>query len=194
MNGRVLNVHPSILPLYRGPSPLESVLLSDDATTGVTLMELDAAIDHGPIVAQVAWTLDEDTTLEMLTEQSARAGAELLKEAIANYLAGSLQPTAQDHAAATHTRKFSKPDGDITALRASDPDANDVANQRAQWHVFRALGNRGWVSFTTEHRGSPVRIKITAAHFDGQRFIIDEAVPENKKPMHAEALQHWLQS
>jgi methionyl-tRNA formyltransferase len=171
VNGKVLNLHPSLLPKYRGPSPLESVLLSDDTETGVTIMELDKEIDHGPIVIQQEIALPAETTIDELTLQSAALGVQLFIEAIERYLDGTIEPINQDHSKATHTRKYTKADGSI----------DELENEFDKWKIFRALGDRGWVHYSVLKGDHFIKVKITKASYYDETFIIEEVIPENGK-------------
>jgi methionyl-tRNA formyltransferase len=177
VDSKVLNLHPSLLPLYRGPSPLETVLLSDDKETGITIMELDKAVDHGPIVAQIKFPLEKETTLGAATIKSALLGGRLFAASIEKYLSKELTPAEQDHDNSTHTRKYLKADGIITS-DMSDWD---------KWKIFRAFGDRGWAHFVAERHGETVTVKITKAKYqpsqDGETgmFVIEEVIPENGK-------------
>lgn len=179
---KVLNLHPSLLPAYRGPSPLESVLLSDDKETGVTIMQLDKEVDHGPIVAQASFPLSPEYTLTTLTEKSAILGSELFASSIDQYLSKELVPTEQDHNASTHTRKYIKADGALT---------NDMSDWD-KWKIFRALGERGWVHFVTEKHGAPLSVKITKASYVNETFVIEEVIPENGRRQSYADLLHSL--
>ncbi|MDB5254836.1 MAG: methionyl-tRNA formyltransferase, methionyl-tRNA formyltransferase [Candidatus Nomurabacteria bacterium] len=182
VDNKVLNLHPSLLPKYRGPSPLESVLLSDDKETGVTIMQLDKLVDHGPIVAQSSFELSSDTTLTSLTEKSAALGIELFANSIEKYLSKELVPTEQDHDSSTHTRKYIKADGLIT----------DDMSSWDKWKIFRALGERGWVHFMIERHGEMVQVKITKASYEDEAFVIEEVIPENGKRQSYTDLLHSL--
>jgi len=126
-----VNVHPSLLPLYRGPSPVVSALRDGQQQTGVTIMQLDGEVDHGPILAQQRVPVAAGVTGGQLTEQLAQVGAQLLVETLPRYLSGELEPVPQDHAAATFTHKLERASGaldwslDAAALertvRAYDP-------------------------------------------------------------------------
>lgn len=108
-----LNVHPSLLPRYRGPAPIVGALLADDAETGVSIMRMDAGMDTGPILAQTRLAItDEDSTLS-LTEKLAHLGAELLVDTIEPWIEGRITPQPQDEGLATYTRMLSKEDGRI---------------------------------------------------------------------------------
>ncbi len=187
VHGKVLNLHPSLLPKYRGPSPLESVLLSDETETGVTIMKLDKHVDHGPIVAQQTFDLPIEMTADQLTEKSATIGIELFSEFIDQYLSGELVPVEQHHDASTHTRKYSKADGLLT---------DDMSDEQ-KWKIFRALGDRGWVHFTTVRHNEPLTVKITKGSYndsyaDGGSFVIEEVIPENGKRQFYEDFLHSL--
>ena len=106
-----LNLHPSLLPKYRGPSPVPSTLLSEETITGVTLMLLDEGMDTGPIIAQSEHRLSGEETSETLTADLFRLGADLLLEYLAPWCAGSLQPQPQDEARATVTSKLERDHG-----------------------------------------------------------------------------------
>ncbi len=171
VQGKVLNVHPSLLPNYRGPSPLETVLLSDDTETGVTIMQLDKEVDHGPIVAQEIFTIPKEETITCLTEKSAHLGAELLSEVIVAYLEGNAPCREQDHNIATQTHKYSKTDGLL----------DDTMSDWQKWKLFRALGERGWVHFAAFRHGETLPVKITKASYIDDAFVIEEVIPANGK-------------
>lgn len=108
-----VNVHPSLLPLYRGPSPIQTAILNGETKTGVSLILLDEAIDHGPILAQETASIGYRDTSETLSHTLALQSATMLLETIPKWLAGSLSPTPQDHAKATFTKMITKEDGRI---------------------------------------------------------------------------------
>ena len=106
-----LNIHPSLLPKYRGPSPVVSTLLDGVGETGVTLMLLDEGMDTGPVVAQEDVALAGDETASTLTEQLFRVGAGLLLKSLPQWTSGTLEAVAQDNSLATVTRKLERADG-----------------------------------------------------------------------------------
>ncbi|HQJ11542.1 MAG TPA: methionyl-tRNA formyltransferase, partial [Anaerolineae bacterium] len=87
-----LNVHSSLLPRWRGATPIQAALLAGDAVTGVTIMQMDAGLDTGPILAQREIPIYPDETAGELEERLAQLGAELLLEILPAYLSGELQP------------------------------------------------------------------------------------------------------
>jgi methionyl-tRNA formyltransferase len=108
-----INVHPSLLPRYRGPSPVISAILSGDSITGVTLILLDEGMDTGPILSQKETPiLPQDTTLS-LTQRLFRLGANLLLETLPLWEKGKIIPKPQDETKTTYSRIIKKEDGEI---------------------------------------------------------------------------------
>ena len=108
---RFLNVHPSLLPRHRGASPIPAAILAGDLETGVSIIEMSAGIDDGPIVASERVALEADASAPELEARLSELGAALLERTIAPWLAGELPATPQDEAAATVTRPLRRADG-----------------------------------------------------------------------------------
>lgn len=108
-----LNIHPSLLPRHRGPSPVASSILAGDATTGVTLMQLDEGMDSGPIIAQSSTQIRANETTEDLTIRLFDMGSELLTETIPQWRIGDVKAVPQDETEATVTRLMRREDGAI---------------------------------------------------------------------------------
>ncbi len=108
-----LNVHPSLLPRHRGPTPVHAAILHGDTETGITLIKLDAEMDHGPIVAQTKMLLCDDETTETLSETLSTQSAALVEESLPAYLTGALTPTEQEHAAATYCKILDRDSGRV---------------------------------------------------------------------------------
>jgi len=109
----VLNVHPSLLPKYRGPSPERGALLQGEEKTGVTVMLMDEEIDHGPILAQEEFTIPKGMRHEELHLKLGEIGGELLVKAIPGWIQGKITPKEQEHSKATFTKKITKEQGRI---------------------------------------------------------------------------------
>jgi methionyl-tRNA formyltransferase len=108
-----LNVHPSLLPRYRGPSPVATALLNGDSQAGVTIMLMDSGLDTGPIVSQVAVPIGEEDTTDSLTSLLAECGARLLLDTINPWLAGRVTPRPQREDEATFSVRISAHDGKL---------------------------------------------------------------------------------
>ncbi len=169
----VLNVHPSLLPRFRGSSPIESAILSDETVTGVTIMQLDEEMDHGPVIAQRERIINNwPPRGSELTKDLAHFGGKLLTEIIPEWLNG-LKAFPQDHTRATFTKKISKDDGLI------DINADPVLN----FKKIRAYDEWPGTYFFVTRNGKNIRVKITDAHLELDKLIIDKVVPEGKKEM-----------
>lgn len=108
-----VNVHPSLLPLYRGSSPIQQALLDGAVETGVTIMKLDAEVDAGPIIVQESISITTEDTAESLHDKLSEIGADLVAEVLPKYIAGSVALTEQDHKKATMTGMVKREDGQV---------------------------------------------------------------------------------
>ncbi len=106
-----LNIHPSLLPAYRGPSPIQGAVLDGCASTGVSLMVLDNDMDHGPVLAQAPWIIPGGADYPFCEDMLSRLGAQLLIDTLPGYVDGTVVPVPQDHSMATTTSKFTRQDG-----------------------------------------------------------------------------------
>ncbi|MGH7918646.1 MAG: methionyl-tRNA formyltransferase [Candidatus Dormibacteraceae bacterium] len=117
----VLNVHASLLPRWRGASPVVAAVLHGDRETGVTIMQMDELLDHGPILRTRATPIGERETAADLTERLAELGAALLVETVRDL--DTIRPQPQDHDAATRAGKLERADGELEwTLDATDID------------------------------------------------------------------------
>ena len=163
----VLNVHASLLPLYRGASPIESAILNGDEITGSTIMKMVLKMDAGPILTQSVVPLNNEITKPELFELLAHDGGKLLAETIEPYLNGEIAEQEQEESQATYCKKIQKSDGDIS----QDDDIT-------RWRKYRAY--YGWPGvFYFDENGK--RIKITRARFENGKFVIERVIPEGKK-------------
>ncbi len=165
-----INIHPSLLPKYRGATPLESAILSGDTETGVTLILMDAEMDHGPILAQEKLPLTDQDYL-ILRDQTASLGAQMFNQILSDFMVGKINPTAQDHTKATFTTKIKKVDGEINL------DDDPIQNYRK----IRAYADWPGTYFFIEKDGKKMRILIKKAHLENEQLIIDRVLPEGKK-------------
>lgn len=168
-----LNVHPSLLPKFRGPSPVLSAILADERATGVTIMELVEKMDAGPIVSQARIELEEEqwppkgSEFEQLL---ATEGGNLLAETIPHWLSGAIEPEQQDESLATYTKKFTSEDALI--------DLN--GNSREQLLKIRAFDKSPRAHFMTPEGK---RVIVTDARIEDGKLKILRVIPEGKKEM-----------
>ena len=110
---RTLNIHASLLPKYRGADPIAEAILQGDKEAGVSIMQLDAGIDTGPVLLRRSIPLANDETTRSLTAKLADLGAQALLEALPGWIAGTITPEPQDEQRASHTHMLKKEDGAI---------------------------------------------------------------------------------
>ncbi len=108
-----LNLHPSLLPRHRGPSPIASALLEGDDVTGVTIMLVQPRVDSGPVLSSRSLRIGPEDTTDSLTGELALMGADLLMENLGPWLDGRVQPRPQDESQATYSRMIPKGDAEI---------------------------------------------------------------------------------
>ena len=109
----IINVHTSLLPRYRGASPIQTALMNGETQTGVTIMKMDAGLDTGPIILQKPLDIAENDTYTTLDKKMAKIAVLGLLEAIPDYISGALQPIPQDNSLATHTKQLTREDGRV---------------------------------------------------------------------------------
>lgn len=109
-----LNIHPSLLPRWRGPTPIQATILAGETTTGVTIIQMDEHMDHGPIIARRKFPLGERAwTAPALSDALTDVGVELFLEILEPWVLGRITPEPQNHEAATYSHVLKKEDGRI---------------------------------------------------------------------------------
>jgi methionyl-tRNA formyltransferase len=199
-----LNIHPSLLPRYRGPTPVHAAILNGDAETGVTVMRLEAKMDSGPILAQRRVPLAPDARNGPLTDELFRIGAALLTEALAQYAAGTLTPAPQDDSQATYCKMLQKSDGTIDwgapaeqierMTRAYDPWPGAQTTWRGQpLKIIAARARPEWSGAATPGALLPQPAGLWVATGAGALELIT-VQPAGKRALDAAAWRHGLQN
>lgn len=129
----IINLHPSLLPKYRGPSPIESAIYNGDSITGVSIMTLNDKMDAGAIYAQAPVELTPVTTASQLYQQTAQLGSKLLIQILPQIIAGKLIPEPQDDTQATYCSLLTKAQGWLNPEKSS---ADQLVNQIRAYNVF----------------------------------------------------------
>ena len=109
----IINIHPSLLPNYRGPTPVQTTILHGDSETGVTIIRLDNQVDHGPIFIQEKETVFPSDNTDSLHIRLFEKGAKLLEKTLDAYLKGTVKPREQMHTKATFTNHLTRQSGYI---------------------------------------------------------------------------------
>lgn len=117
----IVNIHPSRLPQYRGPTPVQTALLLGDVRTGVSIMLLDKEVDHGPVLAQEEEEIYSIDTAVSLYERLFPKGVQLLETVLPAYLSGELKPKEQEHSKATFTKTLTRDSGFIDMTKPISP-------------------------------------------------------------------------
>ncbi len=196
----VINVHPSLLPRWRGPSPIQAALTAGDQKTGVTIMKLDAEMDHGPILAQKKIKIDPKDNGQILTERLSNLSAEILTNVLTAYLEGKIKPKEQDHAKATYCKILTRENGFLdykkTAIRLDRqvrsynpwPGAWIMINNKRLKILDTAPGHENKTSKPGNlfHQGGQPFLSCA----DGTSLGLILVQPEGKKPMSGKA---WFQ-
>ncbi|MFA6297327.1 MAG: methionyl-tRNA formyltransferase [Candidatus Paceibacterota bacterium] len=169
-----INVHPSLLPSYRGASPIQNQILNNESQVGTTIMLMDAQMDHGPIISQKKVVFDEGkfpASYSDVEEKLAEESASLLAEVLPKWVSKSINPKEQDHEKATFTKIIEKPDGEINL--EDEPLKN----------YLKYLAYHEWPKtfFFFEHEDKKLRAVISEAVFEDGQFIIKKVIPEGKK-------------
>ena len=160
----VWNLHPSLLPKYRGPSPIMSAILNDDKKTGISLMLLDEKMDHGPILKQKEIEVEEWKKNREMEKWFAQEGARLFLETLADFTSGKISPQEQDHANATYCEKYQK----------SDMELKGDLESRENFLKFLAFPKP---FFFKENK----RYVVTDGKWENNKFKILKVIPEGKK-------------
>jgi methionyl-tRNA formyltransferase len=170
-----LGVHPSLLPKYRGSSPIQASILGGEAETGVVIFQIDKEVDHGPVYAKSVLEITPQETYESLEEKLASLGGKLVAETIPMVENKEITPTEQDHAEATFTKKFSTEDGFINqenlkkALEIGGSEAIEIDRK------VRALAHEPGVWTINPPAGGGKRMKIwkTKILSDGKLKLLE---------------------
>jgi methionyl-tRNA formyltransferase len=171
----VLNIHPSLLPKYRGPSPLQEQILNDEKNVGVTVMKMDTEIDHGPIITQSKIEIPNwPVNLIQLKEITAKEGVKMLLNNLDAWVEGKIKPIEQNHSEATFTKKVEKNDG-LLDLEMSKPFEN----------YLKTKAYYPWPGtfFFIVKGEQKIRVIIKESKYSDGKFIITRVLPEGKKEM-----------
>lgn len=167
-----LNLHFSLLPIYRGAIPVEASILNGDRETGVSITLMDEKLDHGPIIGKVKFTMPEHlpTSFE-LVEKLSEIGGKLLLETIPDFINGKIVAEEQIHEDSTYCKKIKKEDAFI--------DLKDDAY--LNWRKIRAYHDWPKPFFFVEKKGKKIRVIIREAKYESGKLEILRVIPEGKK-------------
>jgi len=195
----ILNIHPSLLPKYKGSSPVRAVIVSGDKETGVTIIKLDEKVDHGLVISQFTEEVQVKDTTETLRKRLFEKSAKVLIELLPHYLKGQITPKKQEHDKAVYTIQIKKEHAFIPPKCLAAALAGKTIKE--EWKIpfikkyslfpgpetldgfIRAM--QPWplawthVTFTKTTK----RLKILKAHLENGKLILDEIQLEGKNPV-----------
>lgn len=183
----IINIHPSLLPLYRGPSPIESAILNNDTKTGVSIMKLVAAMDAGPVYVQAEIELTGTETKPELYKRLAKLGTELLIDHLPSIMDGSLLPQPQNDQAASYCPLLSKADGILDPARLTAEEAERRVRAYAGYPKTRFNYGQTSLIVTKAHISHQAKTPLDMRYRDGAYLVIDELVAPSGRTMSAEA-------
>ncbi len=166
----ILVIHPSLLPKYRGVSPIQGVITSGDKITGSSIIQMDKKMDHGPIVSQFKEEVSPQDTTDSLRRRLFERSAEVMAETIEPYMLGKINPKTQNHDEATYTKIITKQDGFIDLKKATSEESERFIRAMQPWP-------QAWTLFNDK------RLKLLKAHIEDGKLRLDEVQLEGKNPV-----------
>lgn len=169
----IVGVHPSLLPKYRGATPIQSVFLNGEKETGTSLFILDAKVDHGLILAQEKLAINELDTRITLEKKLALLSADLLIKTLLDWVEGKIKPKTQIESEATYTKKIATEDGFVD-LEKDDP--------LLIYRKIKALNPEPGVYAFITKGDKKIRLKILEAELRDGKLILTKVQEEGKRP------------
>ncbi|MEK7635581.1 MAG: methionyl-tRNA formyltransferase [Patescibacteria group bacterium] len=184
-----IGVHPSLLPKYRGPSPIQSVILNDEKETGVTLFLMDEKVDHGKIVSSIKYQASSDDNYESLIRKLAELSANLLIEALSNIEEKIKNAKSQNESFATYTKKFTTKDAFIEPANLEKAQGSICSPQEIRRlaieidRKIRALNPEPGTWTLRQAQGKLMRIKLLEVEItQNGKLKLKKIQTEGKKP------------
>jgi len=171
---KALNIHPSLLPKYRGASPIQSVILNGDKETGVSLMIMDAEMDHGPIIAKLKIKSQKSKiTYTELSKELSDLGAELLIKTLPDYADGKIKPQEQDHSQATFCKLIKKEDGKIDWNKSAEEIERQIRAYQEWPESYTGFNGKILKIIDADPVKSPAAINGASSKKIGEVFLVN---------------------
>jgi methionyl-tRNA formyltransferase len=190
-----INVHASLLPRWRGASPIQASILNGDKTTGVTIMKMDPGIDTGDILTQAEVKILPDDTSNTLSGRLSQVGASLLMNTLPGYLDGSIPPQKQDESKATYTGMIKKGEAFLDCSQPADQLERTIRAYQP-WPLARILVNQAEITITKARVVTGLNVEPAKPYIYQKKpavgtgnglLVLDEIVPAGKKAMSGQA-------
>lgn len=173
----ILVIHPSLLPKYRGASPIPAAIANGDSITGASIIRMDEKVDHGKIVGQFKEEILSTDTTETLRARLFERSAEVLIELLTPYMQGKIKPKEQNEEEATFTKIMAKEDGFIDLQKTKPEETERFIRAMLPWPG-------AWTNIQLSINNEKVskRIKLLKAHLEEEKLVLDEVQLEGKLP------------
>lgn len=165
-----INVHASLLPRWRGAAPIQRAILAGDRESGVTIMQMDAGLDTGPMLLRAPCPIHAADTAEQLHDRLAELGASALLETLAGLQSGTITPERQDEALATYAAKINKAEAALVWRQSARTLANQVRAFNPWPVAFTTFGEttlRVWQARPSDIPGEAAPGTVLAVGRDG---------------------------
>lgn len=190
----IINLHPSLLPLYRGPSPIESAIKNGDSVTGVSIMQLSAAMDAGPVYVAKELPLKGTETRPELYHTLANIGTDLLLETLPRIIDGSLQPVPQDETRAVYCQLLQKTDSLLSPESISARQAERLVRAHIGFPKTKVTILGKDIIITKAHVSQQKNTPLDILCQDGAYLSIDELIAPSGRVMDSAAFLHGYSS
>lgn len=191
----IINVHPSLLPKYRGPSPIESAIKNGDDVTGVSIMQLAARMDAGPVYTAKEHPLQGTETRPELYHALADIGTNLLLESLPAIIDGSLQPTPQNEEIASYCQLLEKRSANLDLTSMSASEAERTVRAHIGFPKSKLTIADHTIIITKAHASDHQKTPLDILCQDGAYLSVDELIAPSGRQMSSEAfLRGYLTS
>lgn len=184
-----LNIHPSLLPKFRGPTPIQSAILSDEKVSGVSVIKMDDKMDHGPIISQWSYPISENDTFESLHIAMFQDAAVKIVDVIKKFIEGNNNFAPQNEDDATYCEMISKDSGFFDSTNPPPPKKISLMTRAyypwpTAWTKIRGKNNEekimkllpgGMIQF---EGGKPMKIKDAINGYPDLKQLLEQLVPQ----------------
>ena len=191
-NPGIINLHPSLLPKWRGPSPIEATIANQDTETGISIMQLEAGMDSGPVYIQKTVPLSGNESKLDLYNSLFSLGNQTLINFLPDILSGKLMPTPQDDQQATYCSLLSKEMSQLSPETMTAAEANAHVRAYLGFPRSRLQLNDNSLIITQAHVSPVTEHDLSVKFKDGQFLTVDELIAPSGKTMAAKAYLNGL--
>lgn len=198
-----INLHGSLLPKYRGASPIQAAISNDEKETGVTVMLMDEKLDHGPIISSISIAIGESDDYSSLHEKLAAAGAKILSETLPQWLDGTIKGKEQDHEQATFTKLLKRDDGRLDWTKPARQIVQKIKALNPEPGTWTTLDNKSVkILKAEEHKSGKIDLPGKVYSEGRECFVkcgdysikIIQVQPEGKKPISGQDFLNGLKN